>query len=487
MGRNYNRSLFKHLEETLARCDKLENEFKAYKQKTEQELFECHAKIAELEATITKKDEQIELLKGDNERLKRILNNNSGNSSLPPSTDQKPSRPANTFNGRSRTDRNIGGQKGHLGKTLTPKDIEALIASKKCEHIVAELGDAETSFVKRFIVDAKLTTVVYEIRLHADANGKFLIPPVLNSSVIYGNGVKTLVLAISQLGDVPVKRTCGLLSALSNGTINLSPGSLFHFEEEFAARASDILETIKTNLLNSEVLCTDSTNISVGGVQEYIRNQSTSEAVLYSPMKTKSIKEMKETEVIAQFAGTLVHDHETALYHFGTNHAECNAHILRYLRKNSEETGNAWSEEMADLLKAMNELKKDLETNFCEDLLGLCSTEYDAILQDALQQNKKTKGKIAKEEEYTLINRLKRYKENHLLFAMRADVPFTNNMSERDLRKCKNRQKSSGGFRTAKGKEIYCKMLSVIETCRRKGMDLIVQIQKILQPIPCLE
>ncbi|MBQ9242772.1 MAG: transposase [Proteobacteria bacterium] len=204
-------------------------------------------------------------------------------------------------------------------------------------------------------------------------------------------------------------------------------------------------------------------------------------------MKTKSIKEMKETEVIAQFAGTLVHDHETALYHFGTNHAECNAHILRYLRKNSEETGNAWSEEMADLLKAMNELKKDLETNFCEDLLGLCSTEYDAILQDALQQNKKTKGKIAKEEEYTLINRLKRYKENHLLFAMRADVPFTNNMSERDLRKCKNRQKSSGGFRTAKGKEIYCKMLSVIETCRRKGMDLIVQIQKILQPIPCLE
>lgn len=36
---------------------------------------------------------------------------------------------------------------------------------------------------------------------------------------------------------------------------------------------------------------------------------------------------------------TLVHDHETALYHFGTAHVECNVHILRYLTKNSEYTG----------------------------------------------------------------------------------------------------------------------------------------------------
>lgn len=310
---------------------------------------------------------------------------------------------------------------------------------------------------------------------------------MLNSAVTYGNGVKTLGLAISQVGDVPIKRTCDLLSALSNGIIHISPGCLFHVEEEFAAGASDILETIKTSLLNSEVLCTDSTYVSVGGVQEYIRNQSTSEAVLYSPMKTKSIDEMKETEVLARFAGTLVHDHETALYHFGTDHAECNAHILRYLRKNCEETGNPWSEEMADLLKAMNELKIDLREPFCADLLDLCRTEYDTILQDALQQNKKTKGKIAKEEEYALINRLRRYEDNHLLFAIRADVPFTNNMSERDLRKCKNRQKSSGGFRTAKDKEIYCKILSVIETCKRKGMDFIEQIQKIFKPIPALD
>lgn len=37
----------------------------------------------------------------------------------------------------------------------------------------------------------------------------------------------------------------------------------------------------------------------------------------------------------------MVHDHETALYHFGTDHSESNVHIIRYLRKNTEKS-RAW-------------------------------------------------------------------------------------------------------------------------------------------------
>ena len=50
---------------------------------------------------------------------------------------------------------------------------------------------------------------------------------------------------------------------------------------------------------------------------------------------------------------------------------------------------------------------------------------------------------------------LRKYKANHLLFLRNFDVPFDNNMSERDLRKCKNRQKMAGGFRTTHGKQIF--------------------------------
>ena len=42
-------------------------------------------------------------LKNDNERLRRIINNNSTNSSLPPSTDKKPSKAANEYNHRTKS------------------------------------------------------------------------------------------------------------------------------------------------------------------------------------------------------------------------------------------------------------------------------------------------------------------------------------------------------------------------------------------------
>lgn len=80
--------------------------------------------------------------------------------------------------------------------------------------------------------------------------------------------------------------------------------------------------------------------------------------MVYHAMNSKSIKALEELKFLKYYTGTLLHDHETALYHFGTEHAECNVHIIRYLRKNTEETGNAWSDEMISLLCEMNRNRK---------------------------------------------------------------------------------------------------------------------------------
>lgn len=60
----------------------------------------------------------------------------------------------------------------------------------------------------------------------------------------------------------------------------------------------------------------------------------------------------------SHYTGTLLHDHETAMYQYGTAHAECNVHILRYLKKNTEEAGNRWSEKLSSLLSEMNRERK---------------------------------------------------------------------------------------------------------------------------------
>lgn len=71
-----------------------------------------------------------------------------------------------------------------------------------------------------------------------------------------------------------------------------------------------------------------------------------------------------------------------------------------------------------------------------------------------------------------MLNRLTKYKSNHLLFLHNFNVPFSNNMSEKDLRTCKTRQKMSGGFRTEEGRQMFCNIKSVIETAKRRGMNI---------------
>lgn len=84
------------------------------------------------------------------------------------------------------------------------------------------------------------------------------------------------------------------------------------------------------------------------------------------------------------------------------------------------------------------------------------------------------------------MNRMEKYSHNHLLFLYDFKVPFDDNLSERDLRKAKNRQKMSGGFRKESGHEMYCTILSVIETLKRRNMEMIENIRKLFIGTPAI-
>ncbi len=78
------------------------------------------------------------------------------------------------------------------------------------------------------------------------------------------------------------------------------------------------------------------------------------------------------------------------------------------------------------------------------------------------------------------------YSHNHLLFLHDFDVLFDNNISERDLRKVKNRQKMAGGFRKESGNEMYCFILTIIETLKRRKMGLLENIRKLFMGTPAI-
>ena len=88
--------------DVMVRLDSVENDYK-------KDVTVLNDRIDELskENDSLKKNK---ILQEDNARLKSIINNDSSNTSLPPSSDNKNGKPANTYNGRKKTERKAGGE-----------------------------------------------------------------------------------------------------------------------------------------------------------------------------------------------------------------------------------------------------------------------------------------------------------------------------------------------------------------------------------------
>ena len=492
MGGHYERGLYRQLEEAMNRLDTLEEEQKGSckeikrltgevkrlndeNEKLRGKLAGCKEEIGRLKSENSKLKAENELLKEDNERMKRILNNDSNNSSQPPSTDQK-GKAANTYNSREKSGRKAGGQKGHKGYHLTKAEVERKIREGVYEYRLEEIGVKGRVYVSRYRLDLKIRTVATEIRIYADEEGKYAIPDQMKAEVYYGDTVRSITGYLYGVGVVANDRICEFLNSLSGDSLHISTGSVYGFCQKFGRECKQVVPEIEEEIRNSPVVCTDATTISTNGVQTYIRNFSTEAAVLYYGADKKDLKTLKSYQILKEYAGILVHDHETALYHFGIGHGECNVHLNRYLIKNTEETGNSWSQRMRCFLNELNEARKQRiregKTAYTEEQILRYETQYDAILALGQKENQETQGKIAKKEERALLNRLTAYKKNHLLFLHDFRVPYSNNRSEKDLRICKNRQKMAGGFRTESGRKMYCNILSVMETAKRRGLNL---------------
>lgn len=507
MGGHYEKDIMRQLQEVMERLDKTEQEVKDTKKSWKKEVKELKADFAverkQLKTEI--KDLKTELkvvktenanlkstvknLENENSRLRSQQNNDSTNSSLPPSTDQKGtnSKKANEYNSRKKSGKNCGGQIGHKGQTLNIEKIKENIASGKLKHTIVDIGNPANAYETRYIVDYEVMPIAKEVRFHADDNGKIHIPKEYRMTVTYGEVIKAMAIQLYSEGVVSNERIQAFLNAIGNDALNISSGSIYNFVKGFAMKCDKEIQAIKEELMHSEVLHTDATVVTVNGKQAYIRNQSTEQAVLYSEMDKKSIESIKENSLLWGYKGILIHDHETSMYNFGAGHGECNVHLLRYLKKNTEDSNNKWSEQLSELLLDMNRAKKQkLSEHKWFDLSEIEAYEkkYDKIIKRGYKENKKTASQYAREEEFTLLNRLAKYKENHLLFIHDSRVTFDNNMSERDLRKCKNRQKMAGGFRTRGGHKMYCQILSVIETCKRRGENIFKKIKSIITTQP---
>ena len=104
--------------------------------------------------------------------------------------------------------------------------------------------------------------------------------------------------------------------------------------------------------------------------------------------------------------------------------------------------------ELKKLLIETNEKRKEYLENdkeYFEDIfIDEVMLKYDEILLQEKKINKEDFNKYHGKDERTLINRLLKYKEKYLMWVIRFDIDFSNNLSERSLRSSKTKMKISG-------------------------------------------
>lgn len=499
MASIYDKHIFRQLEDVLKKCDNLSQEIKDIKKEHKEEIKDLKAQhskaihnlkeehkkeIKTLNSKINKLEDENKLLKEDNTRMKSILNKNSTNSSIPPSKDEKSKKKKTNL--REKTNKKSGGQKGHKGATFTKKDVEELLNKENVEKETILHGDCKSkNSIIKYEIDIKTVVTVKEHIFYYNKRKDLKIPKEFISDVHYGEKFKTLcdIMVVEEV--ISLERIKQFIEILTNGVLSISEGSIVNWLKEKSKQCKQTIKGLKIRIKNSEIMYTDLTETIVNAKKAYVRNYSTDKLTVYIPSKDKKIHRVKRQWLLQGYTGYIVQDHDTSLYNFGikNKHVECNVHLRRYLKNNTELTQHNWSLMMDKLLiEIKSQKEKYLEEDkykFSEQELEDYLKRYDKILEIGYKENTESNSKYLKQEELAIINRLKKYKENHLLYAKDFKVPFDNNLSERDLRAIKTKKKVSGGHRNYRGLKVYCDIRSIISTCKKQGINYFTELVNI--------
>jgi transposase len=446
----------------------------------------------QLLAFIQHQAEQIERLQAQNaaleariEKLEHGLNKNSSNSSKPPSSDglKKPKPKSRREKGKRRT----GGQPGHSGDTLKmvvcPDEVIAhpLLACPNCQQDLSTLESERV--VKRQVFDLppmRLQVSEHQAQVKVcpscGQRSRAAFPKGVNAPTQYGPNVLAHAAYLSSYHLIPLARVREWFAdcvghAVSEGTIEWAVAQL-------AEMVAPSLDAIYEGLTRSAVVHYDETGVRIKTGLHWLHTAGTETLSYYTVHLKRGAEAMLDIGVLPNSHGWAVHDGLKGYFDFKTvRHALCNAHHLRELQFAVEQYEATWAQHMQDLLLDMKRQRatSDLSTDTSHAL----ETRYDALLHAGLAafpiqpRPPNAKQRVAQHPVTNLLIRLRDYREAVLAFLHHPQVPFDNNLAERDLRMMKVKQKISGCFRTWAGAELFAAVRTYLSTARKQGVSML--------------
>lgn len=258
-------------------------------------------------------------------------------------------------NGREKTGRRIGGQRGHIHHGRKPQEPTQTIQIPAPDEYANDDNYKPTGkLIRKQLIILHVTTEVIEYvtpefrnqttgqRVHA------AFPEGIRDEVTYDGSVKAAAYLLNNDCYVSIDKTRVFLKEISEGKIDLSNGTICNLARQFSEKTQKDRDEIFLGLLASPSLHTDFTFGRMDGKQATVIISATPDLVLYQGREKKGHEGVKGSPVEV-YQGTLISDHESTFQNYGTRHQECLVHVERYLRSSIEnEPELKWNQDMLE-------------------------------------------------------------------------------------------------------------------------------------------
>ena len=401
---------------------------------------------------------------------------NSANSHTPPSKDEN--RPMNNQSLREKSEKKVGGQQGHEGKTLEcSASIDTIIelVCNFCNCCGADLSTIPQTLIDtRQLIDIPLIKpVCTEHRIYRKVcrcgnNMDSNFPAHIAAKVQYGAGVESLVGYLHARQYMPYQRMKEFFRDVMG--LGVSVGGINNILNRLTQKALPHYQQIKQRITQSAFIGTDETGVKVGGQNNWMWTWQNDELTFITHSDNRGFKTIEDN--FANGLPNAVLQHDRFACHFNceaSHHQICMAHLLRDVQFISELYKDCgWAARMKALIMQALRLKKDLANN---EYYGESKErkKLETQLNELLHLTLGPEHSKAK----TLQKNLLKHQQYILYFLYHPKVPPDNNGSERAIRNIKVKQKISGQFKSDRGAGGFAILRSVIDTTIKSGQNVL--------------
>jgi transposase len=378
-------------------------------------------------------------------------------------------------------------------RSANTRTIETVALSKvsACEECGEDLREVRPRDHERrtqidIVFEKVLSHVDAEIKScpHCGTDTRAPFPESFCGPVQYGSGIKAYALNLAVAQMISLKRVQHSIQTLIGQVISEATILKYVLQLHLALQRWERLAIDR--ILTQPAMHVDETSLRMDKRNHWIHVCSAGDITLKFVHEKRGLEAMTAIGIIPKYGGVIVHDcWASYLSYEHCRHGLCGAHLLRELTFILEANGYAWAGNMKRLLqqtcakvskrkrKRLTPREYDALQQHYRNILTRAERELPPI---PAKQNGQ-RGRIAKSDAHNLWERLKEHEGAVLLFARDANVPFTNNRAERDLRMSKVKQKVSGCFRKAEFAQASCRISSYLQTMANQGVNPLVAIQ----------